>query len=144
MNTSVSVSRASLEECFEIVREPRLLKAFPVPEEELKDYLRDSGKEYYLVRAGDKKLLFYSSHLGNNIYDFHVACPRGSIIYSRQMVVIALAWVFHSRKDYLRALTTDCPEGKMANLCRKVGAREIKSHKGRVHFLMLPSDTPNT
>jgi hypothetical protein len=136
----IHIKLASLQQCLDIMSEPHLLTALGIEDSsKLEGYILSRQHPFYLAQTGKYRLLFQCWARDNGIYSFHVACPKSSIRGSRTLVLAAMSWVLDTYKQDLKALTTECPEGKMANLCRKLGAIEIKSFKDRVHFMVTPS-----
>ena len=136
MDLPITVHPANLTEQYDILSEPRLLAMLHDSPtlEELPTYLAERTHNFYLVRYGVYRMILelYPRPSMPEVYEFHVAVPKDSIIASRVLVRTSIEW---SLSSGIQALVTTCPEGKMANLVRKVGCKEIKRSKGIVTFL---------
>jgi hypothetical protein len=136
----VSIHKAYFNTCLAILSEPQLRKVLPIEEGlSLEDYICWQAPTLYVARAGNYKLLFHYSSLGEGVWDIHIGCPKDSIRASRKLSLAAMQYVAHKNESCFRALTTNCPEGKIANMCRKLGATEIKTLNSRVYFMVTPA-----
>lgn len=133
---------ATMDECLDIMSEPRLLALLPIPSiTYLYKYIQDTEYPRYIVKYRQYSMLFvvWKVHEGASIYESHVACPKTSIVASRVLTLAAMNWVFKESKLGAEALITSCPEGKIANMCRKVGFKEIKKQGDLVYFMASAS-----
>lgn len=138
-STNTEVTQASKEYCLEVLSEPRLTKILPIgPGESLPAYIDRRLLKYKKVSAGKYSLLLQVRDLGGGIYDIHIACPANSIRASRALSLIAVQWTFKEYESSLKVLTTNCPEGKIANMCRKLGATVLRAVSGQVYFITTP------
>ena len=110
----MSVRLAEEWEAIEILSEP--------------DTIRRTGKipehtvfQPWICEDGDSKMLFFFWSTGQpRVYEFHIAAPKKDIGASRKLSLELMEWLFtHGAKK----LVSNCPEGKIANLARKVGMR---------------------
>lgn len=110
----MSVRLAEEWEAIEILSEP--------------DTIRRTGKipehtvfQPWICEDVDSKMLFFFWSTGQpRVYEFHVAAPKKDIGASRKLSLELMEWLFtHGAKK----LVSNCPEGKIANLARKVGMR---------------------
>ena len=110
----MSVRLAEELEAIEILSEP--------------DTIRRTGKipehtvfQPWICEDVDSKMLFFFWSTGQpRVYEFHVAAPKKDIGASRKLSLELMEWLFtHGAKK----LVSNCPEGKIANLARKVGMR---------------------
>ena len=141
----LNIKTATHEECLDILSEPRLFNILPIePGGTLEDYLKTTDVVFRLLVFGKYKLLFRIECIGHGNYTFHLMCPAASIPQSRKMTVLAIYWAFHVYKGCILALYCTCPQGKMANLARKVGATELKSKDGMACFIVTPEYFKNS
>ena len=55
-------------------------------------------------------------------FEVHIASPKESIFHSRVLVRAIIDWLFSMGVE---KILTCCPEGKIANLARKTGLKEV-------------------
>jgi hypothetical protein len=129
---------ATMDECLDIMSEPRLLSLLPIEGiTYLYKYIQDSEYPRYIVKYKQYSMLFvvWEVYAETSIYEIHVACPSNSIIASRVLTLATMNWIFKESGLSVKALLTSCPEGKIANMCRKIGFKEIKKVGDLVYFL---------
>lgn len=137
MKTKYDISKATREECIEILSERRLLTALGlITQKELPSYLDSSNDIYYQIRYKNYKLLFTFEVRMKDVYELHVACPSDAIVASRVLCLLVITWLFQCSELYPKAIITTCPEGKIANMVRKLGARQIDKRAGLLYFMM--------
>lgn len=128
---------ASQEEVLDILREKHLI-ALLAPKSrtltELAGAIALRQPRYMLASYKQYHTLFRADDLGNNLCDVHIACPKASKVASRILVLGLCAWLFKLSELRPKTLMTSCPEGKIANMLRKVGAVEVKTLNGKVYF----------
>tara|TARA_R110000764_G_scaffold58467_5_gene127111 strand:- start:4800 stop:5240 length:441 start_codon:yes stop_codon:yes gene_type:complete len=135
----LNIKTATHEECLDILSEPRLFNILPIkPGGTLEEYLKTTDVVFRLMVFGKYKTLFHVDFIGRGNYQFHILCPKASIPQSRKMGIMAIYWAFHVYKGSIVSLYCECPHGKMANLCRKIGATELKSKNGMACFRVTP------
>lgn len=129
---------ATMDECLDIMSEPRLLSLLPIEGiTYLYKHIQDAEYPRYIVKYKQYSMLFvlWQIRESASIYEIHVACPADSIIASRVLTLATMNWIFKESKLEVKALLTSCPEGKIANMCRKIGFKEIKKVGDLVYFL---------
>lgn len=127
-----NIQPATESEYFSIVNEPGLLERIKEGNEGKPPvYNADST---YILRYKKYRLIFTLKDLGAGIYETHIACPKDSIRASRILVLAGIRWIAHEKAPI--ALLTSCPEGKIANMCRKIGFIEVKKIKDKVYFIL--------
>jgi len=135
---------ATMDECLDILSEPRLLAVLPIEGiTYLYKYIQDSEHPYYILKYKQYSMLFVVWKVNTNqeasIYECHVGCPRNSIVASRVLTLAAMNWFFKEAVPEAAGLITSCPEGKIANMCRKIGFKEVKKQDDLVYFLASSS-----
>lgn len=129
-SNKVIIRKASIEEQVSILSEPRLLAVLPDSPKvsELEQYIIAKQFDYWLLTFGKYKMLFecYPYSRQEGVREFHAICPKDSIKASRALILLSLKFVFEQWPD-TRALICKCLEGKIANLCKKVGAVKVGS-----------------
>ncbi len=104
-------------------------------------------KPTYLIAYKEYSMLFQVELVkvgeAEGVYEFHVMCPTVSIRANRVLSLAAIKWIFTLGMPNAKALITNCPEGKIANQCRKFGAKEIKREADMIYF-MLPNTSFTT
>ena len=137
-NSCLTIKEASLKEAIKILSEPQLLAILPVDNlQDLPDYILSMQPSNYIVKLGKYSLLFTHEDLGKGVYEIHISCPKASVPASRLLAVAMLRWVATTGSDSkARAITTNCPEGIIANFCRKCGGIEIGRIEKTTHFMM--------
>ena len=68
-------------------------------------------------------------------YEAHIAMPKREIRASRWLAYQLLAWLFSHGANRVQ---TNCPEGKIANLARKLGMFETGKMNGTIYFEVTP------
>lgn len=131
-----------MEECLDILSEPRLLAVLPIEGiTHLYKYIQDSKHPYYILKYKQYSMLFIVWKVAGDsgIYECHVACPSDSIVASRVLTLSAMNWFFKEYKPEAKGLITSCPEGKIANMCRKIGFTEVKREDSLdlVYFMVV-------
>lgn len=130
-----NVRHATEEEFYSIIREPQLHA--PI----LKEL---GGREpiyekaiCYLISIRAYRLLFTLKEKQDGLWEVHIACPRDSIRASRVLILAGVKWISLERKE-IKGLITSCPEGKIANMCRKLGFTEIQKdiQKDKLYFIL--------
>lgn len=128
MGTEIIIRKATLAEQFNVFKEPRLLAVLPgKPKlDSLEKYLRVMGFDQYLIILGKYRMLFECYPYGRvqDAMEVHIACPKDSIRASRALGLILTKYVFDTYPE-TKGLVTSCPEGKIANLCRKLGGVKV-------------------
>jgi hypothetical protein len=135
----LNIKTATHEECLDILSEPRLFNLLSIkPGVTLDEFLKTTDVVFRILVYGKYKTLFRVECIGHGNYTFHLMCPAASIPQSRKMTILAIYWAFYVYKGCILALYCTCPQGKMANLARKVGATELKSKNGMARFRVTP------
>lgn len=131
----LAVSKPSKEEALAIARDPFILSklGFEKPED-----LHKLDLPTYLISFKQYSMLFQIDKVKaqDSIYEFHVMCPKDSIRANRVLSLGAIQWIFKQDHLQAKALVTWCPEGKIANQCRKFGAKEIKREADKIYFML--------
>lgn len=133
-----NVYEATPTECLDILSESQILKHIPVKSvSELPDYIRTHKHLFYISGFRKYKMLFffYEREYMKDVYDIHIACPRNSIVASRVLVTMAAKWILDTGTTGAKALVTSCPEGKIANMCRKLGGIELRRGEKNLYFM---------
>ena len=81
-------------------------------------------------QEGHRMLFFFWSTHGL-VFDVHIASPECSIIKCRSLAKEIMDWVFSMGAT---KITTNCPEGKIANMARKMGMTAYKTEGDIIHF----------
>lgn len=139
---SCLIAKATIEECLDILSEPRLLAVLPIEGiTHLYKYIQDSKHPYYILKYKQYSMLFIVWKLvgPSSIHECHVACPSDSIVASRVLTLSAMKWFFKEYAPEAKGLITSCPEGKIANMCRKIGFTEVKREDSLdlVYFMVV-------
>ena len=127
-------------ECLSILEEPRLKRVIGKAagtDKTLVEYLDNCSPVYHIIKGKGYSMLFTLEHTASGIYDYHVACPKDSIIASRVLIMLSLCWIFNDSKIDVDVVTTECTPGKIANTARKAGAIEVANFDNKVWFLIL-------
>lgn len=90
---------------------------------------------YYIVKYKQYRTLFETKQLAHNTCEVHIACPKDSLIASRILVLALCAWLLKVSELAPSALITSCPEGKIANMLRKIGTKEVKRVGDKIYFM---------
>ena len=124
---------ATKQELTEIFSEPQLSNLdVNVEDADLKE------PRYYMIsyshRGRKYRLVYELANLGNGMCEVHAACPKDSIIASRVLIMVLIAWCFKVSPYRPLVLMTTCLEGKIANTLRKIGAKDAGTYNGLVYF----------
>lgn len=134
MNYEVDV--ASRLDCLDILGEPQLMDVLHLEDVlDLYRHLYTTESTYYLIALGKYKLLFTYEEREGDVFELHIACPKDSIIASRALCVSIMHWMFGPSAVRAEALITSCPEGKIANMIRKLGGVEVNQEGGLIYFM---------
>lgn len=134
------VTYATSEEANSILSEPQLFASLPLDELiELPSYIAQLKIPLYIITFKSFRMLFKVFEVSNGIHECHVACPKDSIIASRVLTLASMKWFFKEAYPEAKGLITSCPEGKIANMCRKIGFKEIRKEDDLVYFMAVPS-----
>lgn len=77
------------------------------------------------------QMLFFFWLLDIGTYEVHIAAPKRSIIRCRALAIELMEWLFRLGASTIR---TNCPEGKIANMARKLGMCETHRAGNTVYF----------
>lgn len=136
-SVNYEVAVASREECLEILSEPKLMEAIYVSDTiALYKHLYTTDKVYHILRIRKYSLLFTYEKRTLDTFEIHLACPKDSIRASRALSLCILHWMFGPSNLKPRALITSCPEGKIANMVKKIGGTEVKRENNLVYFMI--------
>ena len=80
-------------------------------------------------------MLFSLLPIGKGVYEFHLACPKASIIASRALILASLFWAFDRSGLDIDVILSICTNGLVANTAKKVGAVEIVNVNGNTYFI---------
>ena len=121
------VAEATTAECLEILSEPQLLKHLPTELPKLPEYLRRHKYIWYIARFKHYAMLFFFFERVrlDGVYELHIACPKRSILASRVLSICTAKWIVKTGTKEVKALITKCPEGKISNMCTKLGGQII-------------------
>lgn len=137
MTSKVDIRLATSSEGVAILSEPQLVAALPpLARIDLLRYVTDTVPDHYVAKQGKHSCIFRFWPKHNGMYEFHIACPKASIPASRVLAKAIMLWVFVHLGDECKGLITNCPEGKIANFCRKLGGKQILKKKGTVYFVI--------
>lgn len=140
LSSKFEVRKATETEISTILQEPQLLARLG-----LKDITKLKGFKHlpHIIEFKNYRLLFTFWEVAvKDVYEVHIACPKNSIIASRALSLGILDWMFSPSSELeAKAIVTSCPEGKIANMCRKIGFREIKKKSNKVYFIITLFDT---
>lgn len=129
-----NIRYATEEEFYSIVREPQLDARITKSRNGKK--LKYTKGFYHLISYKDFRLIFSLRGERKGVFEVHIACPKDSIRASRLLLMGALSWVLEKRKE-VKVLVTSCPEGKIANMCRKLGFKQVKQEHGKLYFMFF-------
>jgi hypothetical protein len=118
---------ASKEDILNIMKEPQLIKLW-APSGTLTELAGVVYKTHYdcqVVRYGRYKLLLELNSISPDLCGIHIACPKDSIVASRILAMAGTAYALLIAYPTHRVITTSCPEGKIANMIRKIGAKQV-------------------
>ena len=71
----------------------------------------------------------------DGIYEIHISCPKDSIIASRLLCLAGINEMF--KRPEIRGFITSCPAGKIANMCKKIGFKQVNEIDGKLYFILL-------
>jgi len=124
----MQVRLASEAEALEIVSEPATVQRIEkVPEH--------MTRQPWIIEDAGRRMMFVFWWMGDGLYEAHIAMPRRDVIASRWLTYCMLRWLFGNGA---RRIITNCPEGKIANLARKLGMRETARHDTTIYFEVTP------
>jgi hypothetical protein len=89
----------------------------------------------HIIIYNSFRMLFEFNLKAGGIYEVHVACPKDSRQASRILALAMCAWLFKVGVSGITGLITSCPEGKIANMIRKIGGTEVKREGSTVYFM---------
>lgn len=131
------VTEATAVESHEILAEPHLIKHLDVKDaSELSDYILKHKHTFHILKYKRYKMLFFFYALKDKkeVVEFHVACPKDSVVASRVLLLAAGTWVIKKGAADSKVLISSCPEGKIANTARKLGGIEITRIGSIIYF----------
>lgn len=133
ISSEFSIHSATPEEYHSIVTEPNIINPIKEANQGLTPDYEDNS---YIIKYREYRLLFtiFEKHPG--VYEIHIACPRNSIIASRALALAIMTWV-ESKYSNTKAIITNCPEGKIANMVRKLGFIQIDKEEDKLHFIYV-------
>jgi hypothetical protein len=85
----------------------------------------------WIVEQGSTKMMFVYWPVNNLVYEMHIACPKDSIINSRDLAREAMEYVFSLGAF---KIITNCPAGKISNMAKKLGMTEFKRLGKTIHY----------
>lgn len=118
---------ASQEEAIDILNEPQNANRIGLVTEKL-------IYQPWMVELKDKKMMFVFWMLDKETCEVHIACKKDSILKCREMSKEVLDFLFGYR---VNRVITNCPEGKIANMAKKMGMTEYKKIDKTVYFEVL-------
>jgi len=134
------VNYATPEQSLDILSEPQLFAALPLDNlSELPGYISTRKIPLYIITFKSFKMLFKVFEVKEGIHECHVACPKDSIRASRALTLASMQWFFKEAYPEAKGLITSCPEGKIANMCRKIGFKEVRKENDLVYFMAVSS-----
>jgi hypothetical protein len=122
------VSIATNKDKFVILSEPQLENLF-FSHRELCE------TELLIIKYKTYKMLVQLKELKDNIWEIHIACPKDSLKANRILSMAIAMWCLKVGCPDIKALITSCPEGKIANMLRKIGASEVANDEGTLVFM---------
>lgn len=90
----------------------------------------------YVIKLDPYIMLFNLWEVKGGLYQIHIICPRAHTKGSRALALAAMTWAFSREELGVKALLTMCPEGKIANMVRKLGFRKIKQLEDQCYFII--------
>lgn len=118
---------ATSAEAIDVLSEPETVKRTgKVPESLI--------AQPWCVSDGDSKMIFLFWVLEPGTYEVHIAAPKKDIRHSRRYASLIIKWLFSNGAE---RLVTNCPEGKISNLARKLGMKEYKRDGREIYFEVL-------
>jgi len=126
---TLAVRLAPIAEALEILSEPQIVARVGSAPISLRH-------QPWIIDYAGARMLFIFWPLGSvpNVYHVHIACPLQSIRACRILAKGVDEWLFSIGAE---VLVTSCPEGKIANMARKLGWTEIGVKCSLVHFIKL-------
>lgn len=129
------VQIASRDDCLAMLATPAILESFGLnTSTELPAYLDSYADTFYKLSYTKYRLIFTYFERSAGVYEIHLACPQDSTRASRLLSLYIIYWMFRDSGLNPIALTTNCPEGKIANMLRKMGTTELKTINNLVYF----------
>ena len=123
---SIKIRLAPTAEALEILSEPQIV-------ERIGHATKHLNKQPWIAERAGAKLLFVFHQLSKaGIYEMHIACPLASIRASRILASAAMDWLYHMGAD---VIVTSCPEGKIANMARKLEFVELTRTPELIYFM---------
>ncbi len=136
MTHNFKVQPASREDCLDLLDTPAVLESFGLSSfDELPTCLDTYADPFYKLTYKKYRLLFTYFERNAGVYEIHLACPKDSVIASRVLSLYIIHWMFKLSGLNPVVLTTNCPEGKIANMLRKMGTTELKTDSSWVYFM---------
>lgn len=124
----MEVRLASEAEALEIVSEPATVQRInKVPEH--------MTRQPWIIEDDGRRMMFVFWWDSPGVYEAHIAMPKRDVIASRWLTYNLLWWLFDHGAD---RIITSCPEGKIANLARKLGMQETGRDDHHIHFEVTP------
>lgn len=111
-------------EALEILREDSILSRTRVFPKELLH-------QPWICEKDGAKLLFFFWEVEPFVYEMHIACPKKSILKSRELAYWALIYVL---SFYAKKVITNCPKGKIANMAKKLGMKQARSIQNTIFY----------
>ncbi len=140
----VQIKQASLEEQYEILKEPRLLAILPgfTKLSGLMAYLESRQLSVMLASSGEYKMLVEMYPIAGRecAYEVHFAAPKKTLRVSRLLIAKVLRLLLLKEVADIKLLLTTCPEGSMSNMARKIGARCVGDKQGKNVFILTKND----
>jgi len=114
----------SQDEAIEILNEPQNAGRIGLKTERL-------IYQPWIVEQDRKKMMFVFWMNKNKTCEVHIACKKDSIIKCRMLSKEVLKFLFSYGAE---RIISNGPEGKIANLARKIGMKEYKRDSENVYF----------
>lgn len=99
--------------------------------------ITDSDGTFLLSYKSYYTIFTYEALTIPGLYEVHIACPTSSIRASRLLCLSIIDWVLKGEGRKGKGIVTSCPEGKIANLVRKLGFQEVGVLKDELVFIYL-------
>lgn len=114
----------SYKEAIRILNEPETIERLGIVTEDLK-------VQPWIAEQGEHKMMFVFWLVRDSVYEVHIASPKKSVIKSRGLAREVIEFAFNAGA---RKVITNCPEGKIANMARKLGMVEFKREQDKIWF----------
>lgn len=114
----------SADEAIKILNQPQIAERVGLLTDKL-------SVQPWISYQGNYKMLFVFWLVSDGVYEMHIACPKKSIIKSRELAIEALNFALSNGAN---VVITNCPEGKIANMARKIGMTETKIETDKIWF----------